>query len=236
MENNSVKNLEKEIIDKEKKITKEIKSEEAEIKKLNRRIMMISAFLILVVGGAIGAFAYMKVADSRVYIENSQISAPQIQLAPQISGILQNVYVQEGDTIGPDTAVALVGNQLIKSQVGGLIISVNKNIGTLFNPGQAVVTMIQPQELRVVGQLEEDKGLDEIHVGDRAIFTIDAFGSKQYQGVVDEISPTSKNSDVVFNISNQRQENDFDVKIRFDAGQYPELKNGMSAKIWVYKN
>ncbi len=236
MENNSVKNLEKEIIDKEKKITKEIKSEEAEIKKLNRRIRMISAFVSLVVGGAIGAFAYMKVADSRVYIENSQISAPQIQLAPQISGILQNVYVQEGDTIGPDTAVALVGNQLIKSQVGGLIISVNKNIGTLFNPGQAVVTMIQPQELRVVGQLEEDKGLDEIHVGDRAIFTIDAFGSKQYQGVVDEISPTSKNSDVVFNISNQRQENDFDVKIRFDAGQYPELKNGMSAKIWVYKN
>jgi len=64
---------------------------------------------------------------------------------------------------------------------------------------------------------------------------VDAFGSKTYKGVVDEVSPTSNQSDVVFNISDQRPTNQFEVKVRFDPTLYPELKNGMSAKIWVYK-
>ena len=95
--------------------------------------------------------------------------------------------------------------------------------------------MINPNDLRVVGQVEEDKGLKDIKIGQSAIFTVDAFGSKQYSGIVDQINPTSDAGDIVFNISNTRQENNFDVKIRFDVNQYPELKNGMSAKLWIYK-
>jgi hypothetical protein len=87
----------------------------------------------------------------------------------------------------------------------------------------------------VVGQVQEDKGLSQIKVGQSAIFTVDAFGSKQYSGIVDEISPTYNQGDIVFNISGARQEMNFDVKIRFDETQYPELKNGMSAKLWIYK-
>jgi hypothetical protein len=26
----------------------------------------------------------------------------------------------------------------------------------------------------------------------------------------------------------------FDVKVAYDQAQYPQLKNGMSARIWVY--
>ena len=64
---------------------------------------------------------------------------------------------------------------------------------------------------------------------------MDAFGSQVFKGVVDEVSPTSNQSDVVFNISDQRPTNQFAVKVRFDPAQYPQLKNGMSAKVWVYK-
>jgi hypothetical protein len=52
---------------------------------------------------------------------------------------------------------------------------------------------------------------------------------------VDEVAPTSEQSSVVFNISDQRPTNQFAVYVRFDPTQYPQLKNGMSAKIWVYK-
>jgi len=77
--------------------------------------------------------------------------------------------------------------------------------------------------------------LSDIKVGQSAIFTVDAFGSKQYSGIVDQINPTSDTGDIVFNISGTRQEMNFDVKVRFDVNQYPELKNGMSAKLWIYK-
>jgi hypothetical protein len=49
------------------------------------------------------------------------------------------------------------------------------------------------------------------------------------------VAPTSEQSDVVFNISDQRPTSQFAIYVRFDTTQYPQLKNGMSAKIWVYK-
>jgi multidrug resistance efflux pump len=98
-----------------------------------------------------------------------------------------------------------------------------------------VATMIDPTQLRVVGNLDENKGLDNVVVGDPATFTVDAFGGEQFKGVVDEVAPTSEQSSVVFNISDERPTNQFAVYVRFDPTQYPQLKNGMSAKIWVYK-
>ena len=89
--------------------------------------------------------------------------------------------------------------------------------------------------MRVVARIDEDKGLVDIHEGQHVDFTVDAFGSKTFSGVVDEISPTSRQNDIVFTISDKRPTNQFDVKIRFDNNEYFELKNGMSAKVWIYK-
>jgi hypothetical protein len=49
------------------------------------------------------------------------------------------------------------------------------------------------------------------------------------------VSPTSEQSGVVFDISSERPTNQFDIYVRFDPTAYPQLKNGMSARIWVYK-
>ncbi len=208
-----------------------------EAKETKSRVpLMVAAALVLVVGGGIGAIAYLGVESQRVYIENSLVQAPSIALAPTTSDTLQQVYVSVGDTVQPNTVVAEVGTQLIKSTVGGLIISSDQDIGALITSGTPVVTMIDPTQLRVVGELEEDKGLADVAVGDRAIFTVDAFPGKTFDGVVSEVSPTSKASDVVFQVSDQREEQDFDVYVAYDLTKYPQLKNGMSAKIWVYKN
>lgn len=197
--------------------------------------LMIAAALVLVLGGGIAAASFLIVENQRVYIENSSIVAPSIPLAPTADGTLQQVYVGVGDTIAPNTVVAEVGTELIKSTIGGLVISTNTNIGSQVTSGTPIVTMIDPTQLRVDGKLQEDKGLADVSVGERATFTVDAFPGKKYDGVVSEVSPTSHASDVVFQVSDQREEQDFDVKVAFDLSKYPELKNGMSAKIWAYK-
>ena len=198
--------------------------------------LMVAAAIVLVIGGGIGAAAFLGVESQRVYIENSIVKAPTIALAPTITGTLQQVYVNVGDTIQPNTVVAEVGTELIKSTVGGLVISTDQDIGSLVTTGTPVVTTIDPTTLRVDGQLQEDKGLAQVAVGDRASFTVDAFPGQNFTGVVSEVSPTSKASDVVFQVSDQRQEQNFDVYVAYDLSKYPQLKNGMSAKIWVYKN
>ena len=192
--------------------------------------------LLLITLLAIGVAAiYWQSSSSIIQIDKSSISTSIIGLSPTTSGPLEEVYVNEGDAIDANTPVARVGDELIKTKISGIVISVNKNIGTIFAAGSPVVTMIDPSQLRVIGTIEEDKGLEDIKIGQMATFTVDAFKSKKYVGIVDEISSTSHESGVVFTISDKRETKLFDVKVRFNPDKYPELKNGMSAKITIYK-
>ena len=205
-----------------------------EEKPVNRKILLGIA-VILVAAGLIAGFFYLRVAGSRVYDENAEIFAPESMLAPEKSGILQEIYVQEGQIVPKNFVVARVGNELVKAKEEGLVILAAKETGKIANPNEPVVTLINPAELRVVARVEENKGLDRIKVGQRVVFTVDAFGSKEYQGVVEEIGSSSRESALTFNISQQRPTKEFNVKVRFSVGQYPELKNGMSAKVWIYR-
>ncbi len=182
-----------------------------------RTIWIRTGLLVVAIGAIAGIFIYWYTNSRYVYVDLSTIQAPEIDLSPSSPGILNAVYVNEGDTVDSDQPVARVGNEIIKSKVAGLIVSVPQTIGAQMNPGQTVVAMIDPTQLRVVGEVDENKGLDRVKVGDPVTFTVDAFGSQQFTAVVDEIAPIANSAGVVFNISNQRQVQQFDVKARFDT-------------------
>jgi multidrug resistance efflux pump len=219
-------------MDKEKKHEAEAKQGQSILKNKWVQSSGLIALALILAGG----FLYLQTNRSEVGIDTSVISALSIQLSPTVSGTLQQAYVNEGDTVAANTAVALIGTELVKTKVAGIITNVQDNVGANFTPGEPVVTMVDPTELRVVGTIDENKGLDRISVGQPATFTVDAFGSKKFQGIVDEISPTANSSDVVFNISDERETQQFNVKVRFDPTAYPELKNGMSAKLTIFTN
>jgi multidrug resistance efflux pump len=200
-----------------------------------RREWIILAFFAFFMVGLVALF-YLYLTQSRVYIEKSSLVAQSIDLSSPGGGVLEKMFVKVGDNVSANEPVAQIGNDIVKAEQSGIIISVKDDIGKNFAPYEAVATMINPEDLRVVAQVEEDKGLADIRVGQLAYFTVDAFGSKKYSGIVDEISPTARSGDVVFNISSARQQQEFNVKIRFNVSDYPELKNGMSAKVWIYKN
>ena len=226
---------EKEILREENEILKEVKKEEGMIKRLIKNVWVLTIIIsLLIVGGASG-YLYLKISQSRIYTDKAAVFAPTIDLAPQNSDVLEEIFVHKGDRINANAIVARVGNELIKAKVGGVITATKADIGKLFNRGEPVVGMIDPTYLRIVARIGEDKGLSDIRIGQRAVFTVDAFGSKKYEGIVDEISPTSREGDIVFNISDKREVKEFEVKIRFDIDSYPELMNGMSAKLWIYK-
>lgn len=203
-------------------------------KKTDRKIYIIAAAIVVVLGGGIFALAYIKASSHTISIDNSNLSAPIVNLSPTAPGVLSAVYVKPGDILPPNTVVAGVGTELIKSTAGGLVVTVNNNIGKSVSPADTVVATIDPNALRVVGVLDENKGLSRIKVGDPVTFTVDAFGGQTFTGVVDEIAPTANQTGIVFNISNSRETQQFNVKARFDAASYPQLKNGMSARMTVY--
>ncbi len=237
MKNNEREIIRKEnqIIKNEQKILSELKKEEKDIGEIKKSQSMIYLLLGIIIFALIGGLVYWNISLKRVYVEKSQIQGDEISLSAQSNGILYESYVKEGDYVSENAPIARIGNELIKSKIAGIVISTRNDIGTMFSRGQVVAKMIDPNSLRVIGRVEEDKGLRDISVGQNVIFTVDAFSGSEYSGIVDEVSPTSRSGDIVFNISGKREIREFDVKVRFDVEKYPELKNGMSAKVWIYK-
>lgn len=203
-------------------------------KKKKANIIALILVILIVATISIGAVIYLKIQNSRVYVENSELYAPIITLSPSAPGVLDRLFVKQGDSVRRNMVVAQVNSVPIMAKTDGIVISVTNTPGQLVSAQTAVVSMIDPNELAVIGHVGEDKGLKDIKQGQYVLFVVDAFPKKEYTGYVSSISPSARQSDIVFSISDKRQQRQFDVKVKFDIEAYPELKNGMSAKMWIY--
>ncbi len=201
--------------------------------KKDKKIFFSVGLLTLAV--VFAAFIYLFISSKVIQIDKSQILASTVDISTINGGVLNEVYVRDGDIVPANTVLARVGSELIKTKENSQIINVRNNIGKIFGKSEPIVTVINPADLRVVGTIDEDKGFRDIRVGQVVTFTVDTFGSKVYEGIVDEVSDTNHTGDVVFNISDKREIQKFDIKVRYSISKYPELKNGMSAKITIYK-
>lgn len=231
---------EKEILERTQALVEEerklLAEERGLINAVRNDLRLAALVFVAVAMAAVAGFFTWRSFSARLYFDKAQVTAPRIELSAQAAGELKEVYVRDGDAVAADQPVARVGDELVKAKAAGEIVAADLGIGTQVNKGAPVVSMIDPNDLRVVVHVDEDKGLKDIRVGQLVTFTVDAFGSARFAGTVDEISPTSRQGGIVFNISDKRETQQFDVKIRFDQGTHPEIKNGMSAKVWIYKD
>ena len=194
---------------------------------------LIALVLICIVLG--GIFFYLK-TEQRVSIENSLVSSPIIPLSPSLPGKLKTVSAIEGQKVKKGDAVAIVGTEIIRSYTDGIIVETNKQIGSFVSPQTPIVKMIDTNEMRIDGTIDENKGLNQIKVGQVVSFSIDAIAGKTFWGYVDEIAQSAKQTGATFSISSERPTQQFEVYARFDAKKYPEIKNGMSAKMIIFTN
>lgn len=214
---------------------------EATIKNLeNQPVKKVSTKAAAIVGAAllgmillVGIF-YVYLTKNQIYTDKAVLEAPIINISALQSGTLQKMLVKNGDLVAQETPVAQVAEQVLRSEQAGLIILAENQTGKSVKAGETIVSLIKPEELRVIAHVDEDKGFQQIEVGQLVNFSVDAFAGKKYVGRVEEVSPTSREAGVVFNISDKRETKQFDVKIKFDWEKYPELKNGMSAKVTIF--
>jgi multidrug resistance efflux pump len=199
----------------------------------DRQFLRKAGLVILIILLFAGAFYYEKITQ-RIFIDDSLIQAPIITLSPTASGKVQEMDVTEGQLVKKGDTLAVVGSQTLHADSDGLIINASDVTGSTVAPTTQLIQMINPVQLRVAGTLDENKGLNQIHIGQVSSFTVDAFPGKTYWGYVDEIAPTAKTSQISFSISSERPTQQFVVYVRFNASKYPEIKNGMSAKLTVF--
>lgn len=199
----------------------------------DRNFLKRFSIVLIIVLLIIGFFVYEKIVD-RISIEDSLVQAPIITISPSGTGKVQEIDVTEGQEVQKGQTLAVVGSETIRAYSNGLIIYAPNIVGSSASPQTQLIEMIQPTDLRIAGTIDENKGLDEIKVGQVVSFTVDALPGKTYWGYVDEVSPTAKTAQLSFSISSERPTQQFVVYARFNSAEYPEIKNGMSAKMTVF--
>ena len=81
-----------------------------------------SVMAIVLIFGILAAFLLWDSTSNTVYIENSYLNAPVATIAPTAPGILNALYVKEGDRIAANSQLALVGSEILYAQNGGIVV------------------------------------------------------------------------------------------------------------------
>ncbi|HRS22961.1 MAG TPA: HlyD family efflux transporter periplasmic adaptor subunit [Candidatus Woesebacteria bacterium] len=194
------------------------------------KITSLVCLLLVIIGSY---FYYQKTVD-RVFISKSVIQAPVITVSPSLTGKVTEISVKEGQMVETGDKLAVVGSEVLRAETDGLVISANDLTGSTVNQATQLIQMIRPVNMRVVGTLDENKGLNKIKVGQVVSFTIDALPGRIFWGYIDEVSPSALVPMFSFSTSSERTTQQFTVKAKFNTSASPEIKNGMSAKMIVY--
>jgi multidrug resistance efflux pump len=197
-----------------------------------RKIIVAAGIFVLFSIAAV--FVYFLKTTDRIFIDKSVIQAPVITISSSTQGKVQEINVKEGQTVSSGDTLAVVGSETLRAQTDGLIISASDLTGSTVNQATQLIQMIRPINIRVVGTIDEDKGLNKIRVGQVVSFSVDALPGKTYWGYIDEISPSAIAPAFTLSSSTERPTQQFSVYAKFDTTSYPDIKNGMSAKMVVY--
>ncbi len=182
----------------------------------------------------IGAYYYFQKTNNKIFIDNSAIQAPVIVVSPSSTGKVEQMSAKEGQIVDAGDALAVVGSETIRAAQDGLIISAPDLTGATVNQTTQLIQMIRPVNMRLAGTIDENKGLNQLKVGQAVSFTIDALPGQTFWGYIDEISPSATIPLFSFSTSTERQTRQFTVYAKFNSPAHSDIKNGMSAKMTVY--
>lgn len=191
---------------------------------------------ILFIAIVTASYVYIEKTRSRIFIDDSLVYAPVTTISPTSAATLSEIAVYEGETVKKGDPIAIVGGQTLFTDTDGLVSMANNQLGSLVTSTTPVAQIVRTSDMRIAGTLDENKGLNDIRIGQVASFTIDALPNQTFWGYVDEISPSAKQTQLTFSISSERPTQQFVIYARFNAAAYPAIKNGMSAKMTVYTN
>lgn len=196
-----------------------------------RPLLIVITILVVIV-----SYFFYQMRTARVFIDDSLVNAPIVTVTPNIAGTLTQLSVYEGEYVKKGDSLAIVGGQTIYANSDGLVVMADNQIGSSVSQQTPVVELVNPQDMRIAGTIDENKGLSDIHVGQVVSFTVDALPGQTFWGYVDEISPSAKQTQAAFSISSERPTQQFVVYAKFDSKKYPGIKNGMSAKLTIFTN
>jgi multidrug resistance efflux pump len=179
-----------------------------------RKIVLPIGAVVLVVALFFGVNAYR---DSQMYVstDNAQITGTPVQVGAMNAGRVRSIAPAVGSTVHKGDPIAVVdlpsqvgtaqngqpkldflgsgdSSITVQSPLDGVVLSVPTTPGATVQAGQALITVVDPNEMWVNANIEETN-VARVKVGQQVTVHVDALGS-DVAGRVDAITPATANT------------------------------------------
>lgn len=207
------------------------------------KIAIIVIVLVAVVAAAGFAVSYFLDASRYVTTDNAQVDGTQIPITAPTSGTLTGWTGTQGAVLRADQVVGRVEidggyvkpQRSIRAPAGGTVAVDNTTEGAYVQAGTQLAVAYDPGDVYVTARVEETD-INDVRVGQRVEFTVDAYGGRTFAGSVREIQNGAANVFSPLPQSNssgnfQKVTQVIPVKVSIDDAQGLELIPGSNAEV-----
>ena len=202
-----------------------------------RRILPVVALVILL-GLASYYLVWPAISKDGALVVSGTVEATEVQLASELGGVVDEVYVAEGDRVAANQNVVSVqpsnssrgsSHERIRTPIAGTVLYRSVEPGEFASPGAPLITVADLDRLTLTVYVPEDRyGL--ILLGESYPVTVDSYPATVFTGTVSHIADRAEFTPRNVQTTDSRKTTVFAIKLALgqNGGQ---LKPGMPADV-----
>ncbi|MCL1993051.1 MAG: efflux RND transporter periplasmic adaptor subunit [Spirochaetes bacterium] len=162
-------------------------NEAQEKKSGKKKIILGLALSVLLAGGAITGFYFIRQSANFVITENARVTTTLFYVMPPAAGTLERFTIRFGDYVRENDLLGWVeGAQSMRAPAAGLVVRTFAEQNQTVSPGEPVAVIADTGNLHIQANIEETY-IANIRLGQSVDVTIDALGRRRFTGYVYEI-------------------------------------------------
>ncbi len=204
----------------------------------NRKRLLPFVLLALAVSAAFYFFLQTSATSSELTISGT-IEATEVSLGSIQGGRVDQVQVNEGDTVNADQILAVVnpggasrggsGREMIHSPLAGVVLYRHMEPGEIASAGAPLLTVTDPNNLKLTVYVPEDR-YGQIRLGQVLSVTVDSFPNESFAGTVSHIADQAEFTPRNVQTTDNRKTTVFAVRLNLPPSD-GKLKPGMPADV-----
>ena len=162
----------------------------------NKKIAVILLSVMVLTLAGVSVY-YWYNSTHYVTTEDARVNGDIVQISPQITGRLVEVNVEEGDSVLAGQVMARLDDDmlppgsnidltLVRAPRSGVVIQRRGDVGEIVTPGMPVFLVVDPEELYISANVEEDR-VARVRPGQSVDITIDNIPGVKFSGRVNYI-------------------------------------------------
>lgn len=202
-----------------------------------RRILPVLGILILL--GLAGYYlVWPAISKDGALVVSGTVEATEVRLASELGGVVDEVYVAEGDLVAANQNVVSVqpsnstrgsSRERIRTPIAGTVLYRSVEPGEFVSPGAPLVTVADLDRLTLTVYVPEDR-YGQIMLGASYPVTVDSYPAEVFTGTVSHIADRAEFTPRNVQTTDSRKTTVFAIKLDL-AQNGGKLKPGMPADV-----